>query len=113
MPRPRSSWRAPTRIAGSLALTFMTALAASGCSSSSGAESTGPKPTASATSTTADTACTPSAAYTPGTNKHQLPVAGATREFLVHLPPQPVAKRVPLVVDFHGAGSDMTQQDVY
>ena len=31
---------------------------------------------------------------------------------LVHLPPRP-RTRMPLVVDFHGAGSNMTEQDIY
>jgi polyhydroxybutyrate depolymerase len=98
-------------VAAALALVLMTALVTS-CSSSSNSSTTGTQPTAAATSTTADRACTPNPAYTPGTNTHQLPVAGATREFLVHVPPT-VSTRVPLVVDFHGAGSNMVEQDVY
>src|SRR5262245_20442292 len=94
----RMSRRAPIHVAGALALLLLTALVANSCSSSSNSSTAATQPTASSTSTTADTACTPDAAYTAGTNKHQLPVAGATREFLVHLPPTTVTKRVPLVV---------------
>jgi polyhydroxybutyrate depolymerase len=104
--------RAPIQVASALALVLVTALVASSCSSSSNSNATAPKSAASSTSTTADPGCTPNPAYTPGTNKHQLPVAGTTREFLVHVPPT-VTQRVPLVVDFHGAGSNMVEQDVY
>jgi polyhydroxybutyrate depolymerase len=43
---------------------------------------------------------------------HHLVVRGANRVFLVHMPPHPSAA-MRLVVDFHGAGSDMHQQDIY
>ena len=66
----------------------------------------------STTSTTTTPACAPAADYTPGTTTHQLTVAGVNREFLVHLPPEPTAD-MPLVVDFHGAGSSMDEQAVY
>jgi polyhydroxybutyrate depolymerase len=67
----------------------------------------------SSTSTTvAPQPCTPAAGYTPGTTTHQLAAGGRERELLVHLPPEPAAS-MPLVVDFHGAGSDMNQQAVY
>jgi len=39
-------------------------------------------------------------------------VAGADRAFLVHVPPRPLAA-MRLVVDFHGANSNMAQQDIY
>ncbi len=54
-------------------------------------------------------ACTPGSGYEPGTTSHQLTIAGATREFLVHVPPEPVTE-MPLVVSFHFAGSDMHHQ---
>jgi polyhydroxybutyrate depolymerase len=41
-----------------------------------------------------------------------LTVDGETRELLVHIPPRPTA-RMRLVVDFHGAGSNMQDQAVY
>ena len=64
------------------------------------------------TTTTAPRACHPAAGYTPGTTTHHIVVAGADRVFLVHMPPHPTAG-MRLIVDFHGATSDMYQQDVY
>ena len=66
----------------------------------------------SATTIAAAKPCTPGAGYTAGTTTHDLAVAGVTRQFLAHLPPEPTADMA-LVVDFHGAGSNMTQQAVY
>jgi polyhydroxybutyrate depolymerase len=43
---------------------------------------------------------------------HQINSSGLSREFLVHLPPRPAA-HMRLVVNFHGAGSDMRQQEIY
>jgi polyhydroxybutyrate depolymerase len=56
--------------------------------------------------------CHPSAGYGPGTSTHHIIVRGADRVFLVHMPPHPTAA-MRLVVDFHGAGSNMQQQDIY
>jgi polyhydroxybutyrate depolymerase len=83
-----------------------------GCSGddNSGAASSGAAGTR-ATPTTAP-ACTPATDYPPGTTTHHLTVAGVDREFLVHLPPAPHGD-MPLVVDFHGAGSNMQEQAVY
>jgi polyhydroxybutyrate depolymerase len=65
-----------------------------------------------ASTTTAPAACRPAAGYGPGTTTHHMVIAGAQRAFLVHMPPHPTAA-MRLVVDFHGASSDMRAQDVY
>jgi len=56
--------------------------------------------------------CAPASGYAPGTTTHTMTVGGVQREFLVHMPPHPTA-RMRLLVDFHGAGSNMQQQDLY
>lgn len=79
---------------------------------------TGPPPSTAATTTaptataTATNACRLAGGYAPGTAVHHLVVAGVTRDFLVHLPPHPTTG-MRLVVDFHGASSNMQQQDIY
>jgi polyhydroxybutyrate depolymerase len=86
-----------------------TTTAAPSASTSAPAASSNP----STTSTSAGTSpCVLGAGYAPGTARHTLTVDGATRELLVHVPPHPSAG-IHLVVDFHGAGSNMLQQDVY
>jgi polyhydroxybutyrate depolymerase len=60
----------------------------------------------------ATTRCELAPGYTQGTTKHEITVDGEQREFLVHLPPHPSAN-MRLVVNLHGAGSDMQQQEVY
>ena len=89
------------------------------CSYGGSAKAEPPRPTnaptttnASTPSTAARTRCTPAAGYTTGTTQHSITVNGVQREFLVHMPPQLTA-RMRLVVDFHGAGSNMHQQDLY
>jgi polyhydroxybutyrate depolymerase len=67
-------------------------------------------PTESTTATPAG--CRTAAGYTPGTTTHQITVDGLQREFLVHLPPRPGAN-MRLVVNFHGAGSNMQQEEAY
>ena len=69
-------------------------------------------PTPAAPTTTVPAACRPAPAYGPGTTTHHMVIAGAQRAFLVHMPPHPTAA-MRLVVDFHGASSDMRAQDVY
>lgn len=69
-------------------------------------------PTTTATTTTTRPACHLASGYRPGTEIHHVVVAGVSRDFLVHLPPQPKGA-MRLVVDFHGAGSNMQQQDFY
>lgn len=69
-------------------------------------------PPTTTTTTVAPAACTPGAGYEPGTARHTIAVGGTEREFLVHLPPRP-AEKMALVVNFHGAGSNMQQQAVY
>jgi polyhydroxybutyrate depolymerase len=56
--------------------------------------------------------CHPAPGYAPGTALHHIKVAGVRRDFLVHMPPRPVVA-MRLVVDFHGASSNMQQQDIY
>jgi polyhydroxybutyrate depolymerase len=88
--------------------------ACSGDDAGSAAPASSGDDTASTPATTIAAAkpCTPGAGYTAGTTTHDLAVAGVTRQFLAHLPPEPTADMA-LVVDFHGAGSNMTQQAVY
>jgi polyhydroxybutyrate depolymerase len=85
-----------------------------GCSGSDddGGRPAGATTTGAASTTTSAAPCTLGAGYEPGTTTQRLTVAGVEREFLVHLPPRP-PPAMPLVVDFHGANSDMTQQSVY
>jgi hypothetical protein len=100
-------------VAALLAVLAMPAFAA--CQSNGSNSSTGSSSTTTAHSTTTSTAapsCALGPGYTVGTTTHTLPVAGVERELLVHLPPKPAAN-MPLVVDFHGAGSNMAQQAVY
>jgi polyhydroxybutyrate depolymerase len=65
-----------------------------------------------ATTTVPKQSCTPISRYAPGTTTHHLTVAGARRDFLVHMPPH-ATSGMALIVDFHGAGSNMVEQDVY
>jgi polyhydroxybutyrate depolymerase len=67
---------------------------------------------ATATTTATPAACRLGAGYAPGTAVHRITVDGEARELIVHIPPKPEAG-MRLVVDFHGAGSDMQQQDLY
>jgi len=62
--------------------------------------------------TGAPAVCRPGPGYGPGTSAHHLVVGGVDRAFLVHMPPHRTAA-MPLVVDFHGATSNMDQQAVY
>jgi polyhydroxybutyrate depolymerase len=63
------------------------------------------------TTTTVGT-CHLAPGYKAGTSTHHVTVRGVDRVFLVHIPPHPTAG-MRLVVDFHGAASDMNQQSVY
>ncbi len=67
---------------------------------------------APATTTTTARPCEPADGYTPGTSTHTVATPEGDRPFLVHLPPEPTAN-MPLVVNFHGATSNMEQQHVY
>jgi polyhydroxybutyrate depolymerase len=99
-----------TRTCSAAAIGLIVALAAAGCTDSNGTSS--PSSRASTTTTAAPVECTPGDGFTPGTTTHQLAVGGNDREYLVHRPPAPTAD-MPLVVDFHGAGSNMNEQAVY
>jgi polyhydroxybutyrate depolymerase len=88
-------------------------LASAACSSSSPNASGPTTAQPSATTTTAVAAtCVLGAGYAPGTAVHHMTVDGEARELIVHIPPQP-APGMRLVVDFHGATSNMQQQDLY
>jgi polyhydroxybutyrate depolymerase len=94
---------------------LLAVLAFAACQSDGSKSSTGSSSTTTARSATTSSAAPPCAlgtGYTVGTTKHTLPVAGVERELLVHVPPKPAAN-MPLVVDFHGAGSNMAEQAVY
>jgi polyhydroxybutyrate depolymerase len=96
-------------------LAVLAALAFAACQSDGSKSSTGSSSTTTARSTTTSTArptCALGTGYSVGTTTHTLPVAGVERDLLVHVPFKPVAN-MPLVVDFHGAGSNMAQQAVY
>ncbi len=93
---------------------MLAACSSSATSTSAGATTTStiaPATTAAPTTTTRP-ACHLATGYRPGTEIHRLVVAGVPRDFLVHLPPHPKGA-MRLVVDFHGAGSNMQQQDFY
>ncbi len=66
-------------------------------------------------STTTTTPCTPAFVYPIGTTHHYTRVDGLRREYLVHMPPhaQGPRPRTMLIVDFHGATSNMQQQAAY
>jgi polyhydroxybutyrate depolymerase len=96
-------------VAVGVALAAVAGLAA--CSSSA-KPATSATSTAVATPTTIAATCRPASDYTPGTTRHELTVNGLAREFLVHLPPSP-RPGMRLIVDLHGAGSNMQQQEVY
>ena len=115
-PRMRLRRSLPATIAA-----FMLPMVLATCSSSSKPASAVSSPATSAapaastvptTTTIAPVACHPAAGYGPGTTTHHLVVAGADRTFLVHMPPR-ATTGMRLVVDFHGATSDMYQQDIY
>jgi polyhydroxybutyrate depolymerase len=102
-----------TRHSAALVLAALLVLAA--CQSDGSKSSAGSGSTAASTTTTPTTvapACALGTGYTVGTTKHTLSIAGVGREFLVHVPSKPTAN-MPLVVDFHGAGSNMVEQAVY
>ena len=98
-----------------LLITIVAALALVACSdddASQAADAALTTTVAPSTTTTTEPVCTPAAAYAAGTTTHGLTVAGTERSFLVRIPPNP-SDGMPLVVDFHGAGSNMEQQSVY
>jgi polyhydroxybutyrate depolymerase len=100
-------------IVGTLAI----ALVGTACSSNSRTVTPPSAPSRTNAPTNASTtvpapSCAPAAAYGPGTSTHTMQVAGVARAFLVHIPPH-LAAHPMLVVDFHGAQSDMQEQAVY
>lgn len=123
--------RRGNRFTGSL---FAAAILLAGCSNgdaiTAGPSTTGPSTTADSSTTAATTtvapntsaptitgapvaACaSPVGSLTPGRNTVQ--VGGEPREFLLAVPPglDPTAA-TPVVLNFHGSGSDMDQQAVY
>src|SRR5690242_12335617 len=98
-----------------LATTLLTA-----CTSSSSSKADAPTTSASSSptsvpapsTTAAAETCRLGAGYEPGTATHTMTVGGERRELIVHIPPEPKAG-MRLVVDFHGATSNMQQQDLY
>jgi polyhydroxybutyrate depolymerase len=109
--RRRSAAAALVSVALAGALAGCASNTASGTASATRTTTTGSSVPAQQTTTTVRT-CRPAAGYEPGTSTHHLIVRGADRAFLVHMPPHPSAA-MRLVVDFHGASSDMQQQDIY
>jgi polyhydroxybutyrate depolymerase len=108
--------RSRIRVTGTTAIAIaIGGVGLAACSSSGSSTSTPPTTTAGATSTTTTTApetCRLAKGYTTGTAVHTMTVDGERRELIVHIPPKPKAG-MRLVVDFHGASSDMQQQDFY
>ena len=99
------------------ALTIGTVAAAFAACSSSTPTASGPTTTTPAAQTTPTTTgvatrCVLGAGFAPGTAVHHMTVDGEPRELIVHIPPKPVPN-MRLVVDFHGATSNMQQQDLY
>ncbi len=92
-----------------VAVAVLSPLAA--CSSTTNSVSS-PTTAAAPATTTVAAPCRPAPGYGPGTSTHHIVVDGVERVFLVHMPPHPMAA-MRLVVDFHGATSNMYQQDVY
>jgi polyhydroxybutyrate depolymerase len=66
----------------------------------------------STTTTAEPPACRLGRSYAPGTAIHRMTVDGEPREVIVHIPPKPRAG-MRLVVNFHGANSNMQQQNIY
>jgi polyhydroxybutyrate depolymerase len=100
-------------VAALVAVAAMGPLAACSSTTSSASSPTTAAVAPAATVTTAVApTCRPAPGYGPGTSTHHIVVAGVERVFLVHMPPHPTAA-MQLVVDFHGATSNMSEQDVY
>jgi polyhydroxybutyrate depolymerase len=97
--------------AGGLTACSSSAKTASTVTTTTVASAPATSPPTAASSTTRP-ACHPKAGYAPGTDVHHLEIAGVQREFLVHLPPHPTAA-MRLIVDFHGANSNMREQAIY
>lgn len=101
-----------------LALLWLAALSIAACSrdsddaTSEPVSPAPPAPTTVVTTTTSTPACTPSAGYEPGTTERRLDVAGVERAYLVDVPARP-STGMALVLNFHGANSDMVQQAAY
>src|SRR5438132_1016783 len=50
----------------------------------------------------------------PGVTSRTLTVAGSTRDYLLSIPPSyDASKRAPLILNFHGLGSNKEQQALY
>jgi polyhydroxybutyrate depolymerase len=100
------------------ALVLTAAVVGLAACNSSGPSTSGPTTTADrgATGTTTTTAvpapCRLGAGYAPGSEIHRIAVDGETRELIVRIPPKPKAG-MRLVVDFHGASSNMQEQAFY
>jgi len=101
----------PRRLAAVAAGVTMLAACSSSGSSKANAPTTG-SARASTTTTVAPATCHLDPGYATGTAVHRITVAGESRELLVHIPPHPEAG-MRLVVDFHGASSNMQEQDLY
>jgi polyhydroxybutyrate depolymerase len=101
--------------AAALATALLAACSSSGSPGASAPTSTTTSTTsvrAATTTTAAPAACRLGPGYAPGTAIHRMTVDGEQRDFLVHIPPHPKAA-MRLVVDFHGASSNMQEQDLY
>jgi polyhydroxybutyrate depolymerase len=91
------------------------ALVAGGCSRDGDADQ-GDKQRAApvTTSTTAPRACTPARPAAPGPGQGVISFGGVDRRYLLHIPAGYTGTdAVPVVFDFHGHGSNATQQVAY
>jgi polyhydroxybutyrate depolymerase len=110
-----TAFRRPSAaLAGATALLALAACSSSSPKAASSTTSTTSAATSVSTSTTTAVAtrCVLGHGFAPGTAVHQMTVDGEARELMVHIPPDP-APSMRLVVDFHGATSNMQQQDFY
>jgi len=105
--------RSTTRV-GAIALLTLAACSSGAPKATGPTTSTRTTPSIPKTSTTGAVAtrCVLGRGFAPGTAVHRMTVDGEARELIVHIPPNP-PPRMRLVVDFHGATSNMQQQDFY
>lgn len=103
----------PARTRGRRFKTFavglaIAALAVTGCSRTTATEPSTPAPPPSPSQVAP---CTPGRAATPGTTTEKIQVAGNSRSYTLNIPPgYNGSTALPLVMTFHGRGSNATQQ---
>lgn len=106
-----------------MALAALAALLAAACASEAGAPEHTAAPGTAAATRAASTperppaspaACTPARPHAAGDSSETLASGGAARAYLLHVPPSYDGSRaMPLVLNFHGFGSNARQQAAY